>query len=439
MRIRSGTGGRGPMSAWQRFETTVATLRADAERPDAKAVEGEPGWLPLETPLPARVRAAAEALPRTPALLWDLEGLRRHALHLVEVFGAYGIDVNLAMKSCSSVEVVRTLAELGLGADAASVYELEWAREAGFREISACGPGFTVADLPALRATGALLDAVSVRQARAMLSAPGTRRLGLRLRVPMPPALVSPTTKGRDSRFGVELTEDLADELRSGPAKISRLRVHTGESTSLTLGFRAAYALACARLLGGVDALNLGGGFLRLARRPKALEEALLQLAPLFEEPAAEGERYRVTVEPGGALVADHAYLVTDVLDVEEHPSRGRLVTVDASAWNVAPWSKVTFHVLGGAAGSEPATIAGPSLYELDMFTHRSDEGRYRFPLGRCAPGDRLVGTSVGSYTMTNGRSFHGLPLPAQYAVAGPEPSLLHGPFSYVEQGAAAR
>ncbi|WP_454197125.1 hypothetical protein [Nocardia sp. Marseille-Q1738] len=418
------------------FAQLVHNLKQTAIDGRDELIEGEPTWLPLDRPVPTAVEAAAAAIRRTPALLWDIDGLRRDATELQRLFGEYGIGVNLAMKSCSSVEVVRNLADLGLGADAASLYEMRWAVRAGFGEISTCGPGFTPADLPEMEAADAMLDAVSLRQVRLFRAADATG-LGLRLRVPFPDHLLSPTSRGRDSRFGVELTDELADELSTGRVPIRRVRVHTGESTSLNLAFRAAYAMLCADRLGTVHTVDLGGGFLRLARHREDLRRALDQLAPILRGDATSGNRYRVTVEPGGALVADHAYLVTDVLDVENHPLRGRVVTVDASAWNIAPWSKIAFHrICADPADTSaiPTIVTGPSLYEHDLFTHASDGARHEFSFGAVQPGDRLIGTSLGSYTITNARSFHGLPIPPQFAVAQPAPTLLHGPLAFVEQ-----
>jgi diaminopimelate decarboxylase len=279
-----------------------------------------------------------------------------------------------------------------------------------------------------LAAAGALLDASSPRQIREI----GARPSGLRLRVPMPESLESPTSRGRLSRFGVLMSPNALSELRDARAEIRRLRVHTGESTSRTLCFRAEFALAAAELIGGVDAVNLGGGFLRLARRPECLNAALALLGKVIADTTVR----RFTVEPGGALVLDAAYLVTEVIDAEQHPARGRTVVVDASAWNVGPWSKTTFHPLADRPDTAATVVVGPSLYEQDFFTHQSTgDARHSFRLGRCRPGDRLVGTSFGAYTLTNGRSFNGLPLPAQYAVDDGGLRPLAGPLAFAEQG----
>jgi diaminopimelate decarboxylase len=419
---------------WASYERRVQDLVATAAESDEPAIEGEMGWLPLQQPLARRIEEAAERIPSTPVILWDLDILVRRTRELAAVFGKFGITLNFAMKACSTTGVLSRLADLGVGCDVASMFEFEIARQLAFREITACGPMFQPKHNVELNSVGALVDTSSIHQTRVFLAAPTTQKLGLRLRVPMPSALLSPTTRGADSRFGVPLSAQFVSELRASRVPIRRLRVHTGESTSRTLLFRAIFALTTATLFDTVQTVNLGGGFLRLARRPEALEKALQQLSAVLEDSALD-RRYRLTAEPGGALVLDHAYLVTEVLEVDEHPIHGRVVTVDASAWNCAPWAKTSFHTLA----SNPVTstmIVGPSLYEQDAFSHLSGVARHRFPLGPCRPGDRLIATSVGAYAMTNGRSFNCLPLPAEYCLIGEEIGLLHGPLSFGEQNA---
>jgi len=398
-------------AAWAGFTEELATLSTALGVEDFRNTgDGRPFDALGQPPAP-HVLAAARAVDRTPAILWDLAGLRGRVDRLGRLVGAYGLELNAAVKACRTPAVLVLLAGAGLGADVASMAELGCAQRAGFGRISATGPGFRDVDIAGLSGTGVLFDAQSVTQLDQMLRHGGTDRIGLRLRVPLPEGLRSSTSRGAESRFGLVLSPELLDRLATAGARVTRLRVHSGEATARTLEFRTRYAVLAAGLLGTVEELNLGGGLLRLSREPGALEGALESVAAALK--AAPEPGFRSWVEPGAALVLDSAYLVTEVLDVYRNAG-GPALTVDASAWNIAPWTYPSFYPVAGEPRRFGGTVFGPTLYEKDAF-HRdatTPDG------GPCpAVGDRLVGTSFGAYTLSNVRRFAGLAPPRQYVV----------------------
>jgi diaminopimelate decarboxylase len=398
-------------TAWAGYADELASLRATLAVEDARVTEGSRPFQPLSRPPAPHVLAAAREIDRTPAILWDLPGLHEQVNRLRRLVAAHGLGLNAAIKACRTPAVLALLAEAGLGADVASMDELGIARRAGFRRLSATGPGFRAADISALLDSGVLFDAQSATQLDQVLRRGYHSGVGLRLRVPLPDGLRSSTSRGSESRFGVMLTTHLVERLRTAGGRVTRLRVHSGEATARTLEFRTRYALLAAGLLGGVEQLNLGGGLLRLCREPGALDQAVALAAATVRAAGAPGTR--CWVEPGAALVVDSAYLVTGVLDIDRDGPRPA-VTVDASAWNIAPWTYPSFYPATGAPWRFGGTVFGPTLYEKDAF--RRDPTTPAS--GPCpAVGDRLVGTSFGAYTLSNARSFAGLAPPRQYAV----------------------
>jgi diaminopimelate decarboxylase len=398
-------------AGWAGYASGLAELRAALCVEDSWDSAGDAFQSSSEPPGP-HILAAARELRDTPAILWDLPRLRAQVDRVRRLVGEYGLGLSAAVKACRTVAILRVLAGAGLSADVASPGELRAAQRAGFRQISATGPGFRAGDTARLAEAGVLFDAQSPTQLDQVLR-PGTAdRIGVRLRVPMPDALRSTTSRGANSRFGIVLDPALVDRLRRGPARLSRLRVHTGESTARTLEFRTRYALLAAELFGTVDEINLGGGFLRLSRDPAALGKALATVAGAIE--LATGPRPRCWFEPGAALVLDSAFLVTEVLDVHAD-NHTPAVTVDASAWNIAPWAYPSFYPASGEGDRYAGAVFGPTLYEKDRF--HPDASAHGAAGVRPAAGDRLVGTSFGAYTVANGRCFAGLELPRQYAV----------------------
>jgi len=390
-------------ASWDSYNRGLRALRAQAGQVQGAAAG--PPFTPLADPPPAHILAAAAELGSTPAILWDIAGLRRRAGTLSRLAGSHGLGLNVAVKACRTIGVLTLLAGLDLGADVASTAEWAVARTAGFRRISATGPGFGRADIGRLLTAGVAFDAQSPTQLAHVLDR-GAAEAGLRLRVPLPDGLRSSTSRGGDSRFGITVGPELLDAVAR--TRVTRLRVHTGEATAQTLEFRARYALLAASLLDGVRDVNLGGGLLRLSRQPAALNQALAAAR-------AAAADLNCWVEPGAALLLDSGYLVAEVLDVHGDDDQHG-ITVDASAWNVAPWTYPSFYLGIEAPRRYGGTVFGPTLYEKDRF-HPDLAAQASQPGPPPAVGDRVVGTSFGAYTISNGRCFAGLPLPAQYAV----------------------
>jgi diaminopimelate decarboxylase len=400
-------------TGWDSYCRGVRALQAQLGQVQ-RAAGGSP-FAPLAEPPPRHILAAAAELGATPAILWDIAGLRDRVSSLGRLTAEYGLGLNAAIKACRTIGVLAILAESGLGADVASPAEWAVARQAGFRRISATGPGFGKGDITRLLAAGVLFDAQSLTQLAQVLDC-GAGAVGLRLRVPLPDALRSSTSRGGDSRFGIPVEHRLIAVAAS--ARVTRLRVHTGEATARILEFRTRYALLAAGLLGDVTEFNLGGGLLRLSRDHAALNEAFATAR------AAAGDKH-CWVEPGAALLLDSGYLVTEVLDVHHDEHRPAIV-VDASAWNVAPWAYPSFYLARGEPHRYGGTVFGPTLYEKDRF-HPDLAARDGQQGPGPAIGDRLIGTSFGAYTISNGRCFAGLALPAQYAVTADELEVIDG------------
>lgn len=377
---------------------------------------------PLVRPPAAQLFRAALAL-LTPALVYDLDGLRRSVATLVEDVGEVG-TLNLALKACHTPSVLAELASLGLGADVASIGEYRLARAAGFTRITATGPSFTTADAAELRAGGVVLDASSVEQLERLCRAFPGSPVGVRLRVPLPDDIErDATTFGRVSRFGVEATDPRWHAvLARWGCPLVRLHMHTGQMTPEHLLHKTRYALAVAEAFPSVDTIDLGGGFFSLyASRGRAIAGMRTVGREVQTWRARTGRPMALQFEPGGGILGPHGFLFVSVLSVErDHPAFGAdVVTVDASAWNLAPWHRpeVLFadpDVAG--AGARRTLVAGNTLYENDFFGADVRGALTAFDLPACAAGDRLVLTAAGAYTMTNSRRFNRIDPPAEHA-----------------------
>ncbi|WP_134765083.1 hypothetical protein [Nocardioides sp. 1609] len=378
---------------------------------------------PLVTGPGADLLAQLADVP-SPALVYDLDGLRRSVeLLLTDVSTVEGAELNLALKACHTPAVLRFLADLGVGADVASTGELRLAREAGFGRFTATGPSFTGDDLDELADSGIVLDASSPDQLSEICAARPGSNVGLRLRVPLPASIEDGrTTFGHGSRFGALATDPrIGAVLTANGCRLTRLHTHTGQMTPLHLRYKLRYLLAVAEVYLDVTDIDLGGGFFSLyADRKQALDAWTEVAAALDAFTERTGRVIRIQLEPGGAVLAAHGYLVTTVRSVEIGHGHfdADVVTVDCSAWNLAPWHKPQVVPLTPEAPEErlrATLIAGNTLYENDFFGTDVLGRRSTFALPEMAAGDRLLLTNAGAYTITNARVFNRLPLPDQY------------------------
>ncbi|CAA9500562.1 MAG: hypothetical protein AVDCRST_MAG85-1724 [uncultured Solirubrobacteraceae bacterium] len=371
-------------------------------------------------PQPSEHLATAAQTVATPALIYDLDAVdeivRRLALDVSLVPRA---RLNVALKACHTPAVLQRLAGLGLGCDVASVGELALASAAGFDEISATGPAFSVDDLRAFRDAGIVPDVDSMSQLRTYGDAFPGASVGLRLRIAAPEALQTRASFWEDSRFGFErLSRELLGELARHRLEVTRLHVHTGQTTPAALRFKLDYLLAIADVLPAVTTIDLGGGFFHLYVNRAAARAALSDVAARVEDwSSATGRPLDLRFEPGAAVLATSGYLVCTVRAVERHAMFGRLVTIDASAWNLAPWHRPQVVVLGGGEETEQAVLAGNTLYEGDLFG-RTHGDPVELEFATCAVGDRVLVTNAGAYTMTNARRFNRIEPPPEYGLA---------------------
>ncbi len=397
---------------------------AAVREPDDQTQPPEP-LEPLYTPLSERIFRCAEGV-ETPALLYDLPGVDATVRRLREDIGSMtGAALNLALKACHTRAVLAHLAGLGIGCDVASPGELDLALAAGFHEITATGPAFSAADFARFRACGIVPDVDSLSQLDVYGAEFPSDEVGLRVRVPLPTSLESSATFAADSRFGVSPTDEaLVASLRRYALRVTRLHTHTGQMTPESLLFKARHLLRVAEHYRDVHTIDFGGGFFHLYVHRGRAVAAFRRLAEWVAEwRRRTGRELRLRFEPGGAILAAHGYLVCEVRAVEDdHPVFGcRVVTVNSSAWNLAPWHKPQAVPLFAArTPAERVRIAGNTLYENDFFGRGVNGGEpHPLWLSRPRPGDRIVLTAAGAYTMTNARWFNRIPPPQEYLFDG--------------------
>lgn len=359
----------------------------------------------------------------TPAIIYDYEGMYDVVERITEDISVVpNAKLNLAVKAIHTPKILKKYAEWGLGCDVASKGEYILAKEAGFTEISITGPAFTQNDMEFFTNEKIVIDLDSISQIVMYGKKFPNSEIGLRLRIPLPEHLESNSTFGKDSRFGIDFKNpDLKTTLESNNLKVTRLHVHTGQMTPISLLYKAEYLLSVAEKFKSVHTIDFGGGFYHLYVDRNETRKALYKLKEIAETwKKKTGRDMEFRFEPGGAILGGCGYLITTIMAKEYHDFfKVNMLTLDSSAWNLAPWHKpqvIPINSLNSETDSIEFMLAGNTLYEGDIFGRDTNGKTMKFYLPQnIKVGEILMLCAFGAYTMTNSRQFNKIPLPQEY------------------------
>ena len=268
-----------------------------------------------------------------PCYLYDGDQIMERTDELFSAFPGFGIL--FSVKSNPFLPVVRTLAQKGVGADAASAREVDIALEAGMpgRDILYSAAGKTDADIAAsLSKCTVIADSLTELSRIAEIAAMRGERVRAGVRIN--PMFTMDAREGMPSKFGVDeerLSELVALERAHGNLTVSGIHVHVKsqqlDTEKLCAYYENCYALAerAAAALGhGLDFINFGGGvgivFDPAIERPLVLDRLREQAQAIAEKNRA-GLNARLLIESGRYLTCQAGVYATRVVDVKT--SRG--------------------------------------------------------------------------------------------------------------------
>ncbi len=373
--------------------------------------------------------AALAAEVGTPFYCYSTATLARHYDVLAEAVAP--ATICFAVKSNSSLAVIRTLAARGAGADVVSEGELRLALKAGVpaNRIVFSGVGKTERELSFALVSGIRqINVESIPELEALDAL--ARRMG---RVAPVAVRVNPdvdahthekiSTGGAEHKFGIAAADAL-DVCRRAHAmagiEFRGLAVHIGSQLTELAPFRAAFAklrdMVLALRAAGVPVahLDLGGGL--------GVPYMAHQEPP---SPAAYADMVRETVgdlgceltfEPGRMLVGNAGMLVAKVIYVKETAAK-TFVVVDAAMNDLVRPAMYGAHhdilaVAPRAGAPKPVDVVGPICETGDTF----DRGVVLPPL---APGDLVAFATAGAYGAVMASTYNGRPLVPEVLVNG--------------------
>lgn len=356
---------------------------------------GTPAYIVAEDDLRARARAFAQALAE------------RHA----------DATVLFATKAFPCTAVLELFAGEGIGADVASGGELHMALAAGIspERIVLHGNAKSAAELEyALRERVGLIALDGFDELESLTRLAGGEQGAQRVLVRVTPDVRGDThpaisTGQAESKFGFSLAsaaEAIVRVQESPTLELVGLHVHIGSQLSELDPFRrATEAIA---QLGEFAVYDLGGGLgvaYTSAQQPPTIEQyvdATVAAAHDFL-----GERIRLLLEPGRALVANSCVTLYRVETVK--PGALTWVAVDGGmSDNLRPMlygAPYEAEIVGRFGGATPCRVVGKHCESGDVLI--SDVA-----LDEPRAGDLLVTPATGAYGHALANNYNGIPRP---------------------------
>ncbi|WTP82479.1 diaminopimelate decarboxylase [Streptomyces sp. NBC_00178] len=368
----------------------------------------------------------------------DTDGIRASVASLQEAF-AHAPDVlhTFAVKAASLVPVLRLLARLGMGCEAASPGELRLALDAGVppSRIVLDSPAKTRQEIREALALGVALNADNLDELRridALRPADSASVIGLRVNPQVGGGSIGAmSTATATSKFGVALRDPGArDQVVAAFAErpwLTRLHAHVGsQGCPLELiaeGVAETYRLAeeINTALGArrITSLDIGGG-LPVNFEDDATRPAFADHARVLGEavPGLFDGRYALVTEFGRSLLAKNGFIAARVEYIKE--AGGRRIAVTHAGAQTATRTVLmpdAWPLRVGAfdAHGDPRTgphlrqdVAGPCCFAGDVVAHGRE-------LPELAEGDHVVLHDTGAYYFSTPWAYNSLPRPAVY------------------------
>jgi diaminopimelate decarboxylase len=393
--------------------------------------------------------AIAEAIG-TPVYVYSSAALEAAYRDYAEAFSGLETTVCYAVKANDSLAVLRTLSQLGCGADVVSGGELRFAMAAGIpaKRIVFSGVGKTRDEMAFALDQGVMQINVEVASELEVLSELATARgvtapVAIRINPDVDAGTIAQISTGRkENKFGIAYDAAPALFRRAqalpGVEPVS-IAVHIGSQITRLEPYRDAFR----RVRQMVDELraedipiarvDLGGGLgiTYEAEQPPSITQYADMIREVFD-----GLGVAFVFEPGRRIAGPAGVLIATVI-AEKHASTKRFVIVDAAMNDlIRPALYDAYHPVEPLIEDlprstwTPADLVGPVCESTDQFA----SARALPPL---RPGARLVIGAAGAYSAVMGSEYNGRPRAPEVIVRGTDWAVARRRPTYEEMLAA--
>jgi len=349
----------------------------------------------------------------TPAFIYDEKTIIGVLIILTEIRIKAHCKLLFPLKPFSLADALHLMASHIDGCSASSLFEAKLARDilGNQKAVHITTPGFRPDEISIISELCNYISFNSLSQWERYHKEIGSKAsCGIRINPEL--AFIkderyNPCRKG--SKLGVPLSKlsEISNDGYKPLHEVKGLHFHTNcESTDFDQLFRTVLRIDAylPRLLGQVEWVNLGGGYL--------FEEGQ-NFDKLIEAIALLRDKYDVEVffEPGKAIVGGAGYIVSSVIDMFENDGQ-TIAVLDTSTNHMPEVFEYQYKpeiAQESRNGKYIYTLAGATCLAGDLF------GEYRFdePL---EIGSRITFVDMGSYTLVKAHMFNGVNLPTIYA-----------------------
>ena len=370
----------------------------------------------------------------TPAYVYSVATLERHFRVFAEALAGLDHLICFAVKACSNLAVLRTLARLGAGMDVVSEGELRRALAAGTdpAKIVFAGVGKTAAEMRAGLAAGIgqfnvesepellTLNAVALEQGR---RAP----VAIRVNPDVDADTHEKIATGKsENKFGVPIArapEVYALARRLDGIEVVGVDVHIGSQLTALAPFEAAFAKVAelARSLRAegcaIRRVDLGGGLGIPYVRSNAAPPLPFDYGAVIRRTVGDLGA-TVVIEPGRLIAGNAGVLLASVLYRKEGEGRSFLILDAAMNDLIRPalydaWHDIVPVIEPRAdAPLAPVDVVGPVCETGDTFARDR-------PLPPLRPGDLVAFRSAGAYGAVMASEYNSRPLAPEVIVSG--------------------
>ncbi len=357
----------------------------------------------------------------TPAYVYDLQDVRERYLHLKEHLTGLPADVHYAVKANAHPEILRTLREMGSGADCVSVQEVERVLEAGFAPEKVLYTPSCPSEEELRRAfeLGVRVHIGALEYLPWVAEHYPGRPIGLRLNPDVRiEGNVKIATAHAGSKFGIPwtLNKDLMKMLRKLPLRVTGLHVHIGSDVHSwqDLARGVDFLTDIAGAFPDLTYLDFGSG-LKVPYRKSEREIDLAAYADHIRQRMKALPQLRIVLEPGKFLVARSGVFLMQVTTVKRTPFKTFAGVNTGFNHMIRPMYYDAYHAienLSNPGGKEQVYDVVGNLCEEDTFARAR-----RMPEVR--KGDILALHNAGAYGYVMASHYNLRPLPKEIIVDG--------------------
>ncbi|TDI63606.1 MAG: diaminopimelate decarboxylase [Alphaproteobacteria bacterium] len=390
----------------------------------------------------------------TPFYCYSTATLERHYRVFKESFSMDDMLVAYSLKANSNLSIVRTLSNLGAGADIVSEGELRRALAAGIApdKIVFSGVGKTQTEMSFALDTGIYQFNVESEPELELLSGIAEQKgqvapIALRVNPSIDAGTHEKIATGRsEDKFGIpwNRARNVFDHARNLPGvKVVGIDVHIGSQITDLGPFEAAFSktadlVRSLRAAGhDITRLDLGGGLgIAYAREDEAPPHPN-QYAEMIGR-VTKGLDVQLIFEPGRVIVGNAGILVARIVYIKQGDTR-RFVILDAAMNDlIRPALYDAHHDILPVI--EPAPSAAFSLFDVvGPVCETGDTLARDCELPSLESGDLVAVMSAGAYGAVQASEYNSRPLIAEVLVRGQDMAVIRERRTYEDMLAADR